>query len=234
VRRLSIALVAAFVLGIAASPGGNASAQNAEPILLEFGDGSLENWTGIKLANRANRFAVIEENGRFALEAESEKSASALWQKIDVPPTEGVTVSWDWKVRATLPGNQREREKRGDDYAARFFVIFDDEPFSRNARAICYVWASSEPVGSKFPNPYFSNVQTIVLQSGDERAGAWVTEERDFVKDYREAFGELPKFVSALAVMVDTDNTGNSTTAWFTDIVIAPRDISSGSGESDS
>lgn len=120
-------------------------------------------------------------------------------------------------------GNRREREKPGDDYAARFFVIFDGEPFSRSARAICYVWAASEPVVSRYRNPYFSNVVTIVLRSGDELTGEWVREERDFMADYREAFGELPSSVTAVAVMADTDDTGGHATSWFTDIRFLSR-----------
>ncbi len=133
-------------------------------------------------------------------------------------------MAWRWRLEATLTGNRSEREKRGDDFAARFFVIFDGQPFSRSARAICYVWAASEPVGSRYRNPYFSNVLTIVLRSGDELAGEWVSEERDFMADYREAFGELPSSVTAVAVMADTDDTGRRATSWFADIRLVSRD----------
>ncbi len=185
----------------------------------DFGDGWMERWTEVRLDSRINRFTVFEDEGRPVLRVESDNSASALWHPFDFDPVvEGRT--WRWRVEATLAGNRREREKPGDDYAARFFVIFDGDPFSSDARAICYVWAAREPVGATFPNPYVSNVTTVVLQSGDERAGLWVREERDFMADYLAAFGEAPRRVTAVAVMADTDDTSGRATSWFTDITL--------------
>jgi hypothetical protein len=190
-----------------------------QPLRADFSD-RARLWQNVRLADRANRFTVVEDAGRTVLSAESDRSASALWFELGVPPGVLSRVRWRWRVESSIPGNRREREKKGDDYAARFFVIFEDEPFSREARALCYVWAASEPVGSSYTNPYFENVTTIVLQSGDERAGTWVAEERDFIADYRTAFGESPELLTAVAVMVDTDNTRSSARAWFDDITI--------------
>ena len=195
--------------------------QKPRPLVeARFDEGWAERWSEVKLARRANQFSTVEDSSGAVLLARSERSASALWYRLDLGPEEAPVVSWRWKVESALTGNDREREKRGDDYAARFFVIFDDEPFSRRARAICYVWATSEPAGSKYRNPYFANVQTVVLQSGNALAGAWTREERNFLQDYRAAFGEEPKSLTALAVMVDTDNTEANVSTWFGDIAV--------------
>jgi hypothetical protein len=196
-------------------------AQEAQPLMeARFEEEWQERWSEVKLARRANRFTTETDTSGAVLRAESERAASALWYRLDLGLQQAAVVSWRWKVASALTGNDREREKRGDDYAARFFVIFDDEPFSRGARAICYVWATNEPVGSEYRNPYFSSVQTVVLQSGNGRAGAWMREERNFLQDYRAAFGEEPKSLTALAVMVDTDNTEANVSAWFGDIAV--------------
>ena len=198
-----------------------AYAQTPNPeIRAAFDDGWMDRWKDIRLAGRANRFTVVDEGDGPVLMARSDGAASALWYRLDIPPTDGSLLAWRWKVASPIPENLLEREKRGDDYAARLFVIFNAEPFSREARAICYVWASGEPVGSTFRNPYYSNVQTVVLRSGDGQAGEWVAEEREFIRDYVEAFGELPEYISAVAVMLDTDNTKQGATAWFDDIVL--------------
>ncbi len=213
-----LSLVIAFALLTAPN---EVPAQKAQPLVeARFEGGWQERWTEVKLAGRANRFTTEKDASGAVLRAQSERSASALWYRLDLGPEEAPVVSWRWKVESALTGNDREREKRGDDYAARFFVIFDDEPFSRRARAICYVWATSEPAGSEYRNPYFANVQTVVLQSGNALAGAWTREERNFLQDYRAAFGEEPKSLTALAVMVDTDNTEANVSAWFGDIAV--------------
>jgi hypothetical protein len=71
-----------------------------------------------------------------------------------------------------------------------------------------------------FKSPHTSSVCTIVLQKGNENAMQWVPEKRDFVADYLACFGKAPQSLSAVAVMVDTDDTEDQTTAWFDDIKI--------------
>ena len=193
--------------------------QEAGPVVeAGFEEGWQDRWTAVKLAKRVNRFTAESDETGAILVIESEGAASALWYRLEMSPEAAAVVSWRWKVDSALTKNPREREKKGDDYAARFFVIFDGEPFSRSARAICYVWASGEPAGSEYRNPYFSSVATVVLESGNDRAGGWVLEERDFLRDYVAAFGERPESISAVAVMSDTDNTSSSATARFGDI----------------
>lgn len=212
-----------MVVWLLASFGSALAQQAAETVRLGFEASDLDGWLDIKLADRATRFSIVRERDESVLHAHSERAASALWYELDLLPRTDHVVRWRWKVAAVLNGNAREREKQGDDYAARFFVIFDDEPFSSKARAICYVWAANEPKGAVYPNPYFSNVATMVLESGDEQAGEWIVEEREFVGDYLRVFGRTPRSITAVAVMVDTDNTRRSATAWFDEIVIGAR-----------
>jgi len=42
--------------------------------------------------------------------------------------------------------------------------------------------------------------------------------ERNIVEDCRKAFGEEPPMISGVAIMTDTDNTGESATAHYGDI----------------
>ncbi|NIR42711.1 MAG: DUF3047 domain-containing protein [Gemmatimonadetes bacterium] len=205
------------------------AAQATDPIVRAgFGDGWETRWEEVQLDQRVNRFEPIREDGRPVLRVESDGSASALSYMLELAPETVGAISWSWKVESAIGHDRSEREKAGDDYAARFFVIFDDEPFSRGARAICYVWAGAEPVRATFRNPYISEVATIVLQSGDDRAGVWITEERDVLADYVAAFDERPERITGVAVMVDTDDTGTHATAWFGEVRVWPREAADG------
>jgi len=51
------------------------------------------------------------------------------------------------------------------------------------------------------------------------RLNQWVTEERNLYEDYKKAFGLEPPMISGVAIMTDTDNTGDSATAFYGDIV---------------
>lgn len=46
-----------------------------------------------------------------------------------------------------------------------------------------------------------------------------MTEERNLYDDYRKVFGEAPPLVNGVAIMNDTDNTGETVTAYYGDIV---------------
>ena len=80
------------------------------------------------------------------------------------------------------------------------------------------------------PNPYTDRVRMIVVESGSARAGRWLAYERDIAADYRAAFGQEAPPVSGIAIMTDTDNTGESLRAWYGDVALsrvpaAPRPV---------
>ncbi len=177
-----------------------------------------EAWSEERLSRGRNVYDVVADSADRVLRVTSSDAAGGLWRDIRVKPLHAARASWRWKVDRSLSENGRERERGGDDYAARFKVVFEDRFPIWNTRVISYVWAGREPVGSRYRNPYSRNVATIVLRSGDDEAGAWVEEERDLVADYRAFFGHPPRELSAVAVMVDTDNTNAEAAAGFDDI----------------
>jgi hypothetical protein len=59
----------------------------------------------------------------------------------------------------------------------------------------------------------------IVLESGEEKLNQWVNEERNVYEDYKKAFGKDPPTISGVAIMTDTDNTGEKAIAYYGDIL---------------
>ena len=203
--------------------GSVATAQEStRPVFLETFDGGWrDRWSTQSLGRRPTSFTVIEEGGNPVLRAVADRSASALIRRVRVPVTPAVALRWRWRVALPLEGNEPERERAGDDYAARVFVLFGSPTLDRNTRALLYVWAAHEAAGATYRSPYMEQVMTIVLQTG---AGAgWMDEERNLLADYRRAFGEDPPPVSAVAVMTDADDTGARAVAVFDDIAIVRR-----------
>ena len=174
---------------------------------------SLESWFG-----QPTHYAVVADSGRLALHAASRGSHAGLMRKFEVANPTSARLAWRWKVAAPLVGNTRERERAGDDYAARVFVVFETSLIPLRTRALNYVWAAHVPEGTIFPSPYTNNVAMIVVRSGPAAAGQWHAESRDVIADYRRHFGEPPTKISAVAVLVDTDNTKSSADAWFADL----------------
>ncbi len=157
------------------------------------------------------------ENGRTALHAQSNATASGLYREMSIELGKTPILNWTWQIGNILAGAD-ERTRAGDDYPARVYVIFSGGMMFWRTRAINYVWSSKRPVGSGWPNAFTGNAYMIAVESGSKRAGRWVEERRDVLSDYRQAFGEEPGPVDAVAIMTDTDNTGTTATAWYGDI----------------
>jgi hypothetical protein len=69
------------------------------------------------------------------------------------------------------------------------------------------------------PNPYRARVMMFVVESGEVKLNQWVSEERNIHEDYKKAFNQEPTMISGVAIMTDTDNTGESATAYYGDIL---------------
>ncbi len=196
-----------------------ASQQVPLGVLGGFQPGWRDVWESQQLGGAETFYRVVEEAGDRVLRADADASATALFRRVNLSGI-ATRISWRWKVAASLRGNTEELRRSGDDYAARLFVIFGSGELNADTRALCYVWAATSVVGSSYRSPVVDGVMTIVLQSGDELAGTWIDQSRDFAADYRRAFGREPGRVGAIALLVDTDDTGRRATAWYDDIIV--------------
>lgn len=180
-------------------------------------------------------YRLVARDGQVVIRAVSDGGASGLVRRVNIDPTEYPILEWRWWVSNTLEGGNA-RVKRGDDYPARLYIMFDYQGlgfFDRMrlrtlrllgydeipTRALNYIWASSVPRGQMLPSAYTDWVMMVPLRSGEQDAGQWVREIRNVVADYGAAFGGTPPRINGVAIMTDTDNTGGSATAYYGDIV---------------
>jgi hypothetical protein len=190
-------------------------------------------------------FRLVRDAGQTVLRVHAEAAVGSLAHALAVEPREAATLSWRWRVERALE-KARLGTKEGDDFAARVYVSFDVPmdtlPFTARAKiklaqliygahlptaAICYVWDNRSPVGTNLWNPYTDRLRMVVLESGNARAGEWVLEKRDVDADFQAAFGAqwgkpTPR-ISGVAVAADTDQTGETATAWFGDLRLEAR-----------
>jgi hypothetical protein len=196
-------------------------AQNSGVKLLgDFEKGWEKHWMERKLAPRPTQFTVVEMDDNQVLQAESHQAASGIWRMLEIHPGKTGKLSWRWKIDNNLSLKGTEKNKLYDDYAARVFVVFEPHFLSWKTKALCYVWASKENVGSMYRSPYAESVGTIVLQSGSANKGKWMTEQRDVIADYQRVFGQAPEMITGVAIMVDTDNSGELALSWFDDLIL--------------
>ena len=182
-----------------------------------FSSSGLSGWSE-KSFQGTTDYRIVEEEGRKVLFAKSENSASGLIFDTSFDPQEFPILSWRWKVSDTISKGD-SRSKAGDDYAARIYVVFPHWFFPKT-KTLNYIWANQLPKNSSQLSVYTSNDMMIAVESGSAKAGEWVTVQRNLLDDYRQAFGEEPAKVGAIAIMTDTDNTGETAEAWYGDIKV--------------
>jgi hypothetical protein len=193
------------------------SATAADKIMIgDFSNGNLQEWRSESFVGKT-RYTIASQNDKKVLRAVSSNAASGLVRKIDIDLNKTPYLHWDWKVENTL-NNTRERFKDGDDYPARVYVIISGGIFFWNTRAANYVWSSHQSAGSTWPNAYTGNAKMLAVESGDTNIGQWIHESRNVKQDLREMFDEDIDEINAVAIMTDTDNTGQTATAFYGDI----------------
>jgi rSAM/selenodomain-associated transferase 2 len=189
---------------------------------------------------RHTRYAVAPDGAGWALRAQSEAAAAGLYRPLELDPRAYPIITWRWKISRVLERADPGR-KAGDDYPARVYVAFVYQPertgvwervkfeFYRAfygeyppGAVINYVWESRLPKETAYPNPYTARARMLVVESGPERVGQWVDERRNLYEDYRRLFGAEPPRLVGVAVMTDTDDTGERAEAWYDAITLRP------------
>ncbi len=186
-------------------------------VIAAFSKGDLSGWEK-KIFKGETEYTIVQSDGRKALRAISRNAASGLVKKLDIDSSRYPLLRWSWKIKHTLK-REDATKKSGDDFVARVYVVFPRTLFWKT-RAINYVWSANLPKGTVIPNAYTANAVMVAVESGDGKAGIWVNEERNIFEDYKRFFGEEPPHLGAVALMSDTDNTGDEAEAYFGDIFL--------------
>lgn len=211
------------------------SPARAEEVVLREEFASLDNWEGVFFPKipRHSTYTTEKDGEADVLVARSDASASAIRYRHEFDVRRSPVVRWRWKVdNLYAKGNLREKE--GDDYPLRVYVMFKYDPeqasFGESVQyglaklvygaypphsSLNYIWASREEEEGIHPSPYTDRARMIVLRAGKAEVGRWVEEEVNVLDDYRRAFNAEPPATAALAIMTDGDNTGEGATAYM-------------------
>ena len=210
----SIRVVIGALLLLFSIPAWSDFSGSPQILIDDFEQGLRPDWEHQSFRKRSETmYEIIEMEGRGVLRARSRASASGLVMRVNIDPREFPLLEWRWKVENIHEkGDANVRE--GDDYAARIYVVFQSSFWVR-PRVLNYIWANKLPAGQWLPNSYYSRAMMIAVQSGATHVGAWKTERRNLLEDYRQVFGSEPTMIEAVAVMTDSDDTGGAAVAYY-------------------
>ncbi len=205
-----------------------------QQILLQENFDNISDWAPLyfpKIKKYSSYTVVSDDEGSY-LKAESDGSASALIYEGKFNVYSFPYVKWRWKVENLyVKGNARS--KKGDDYPIRIYIIFKYDPKKAGFRkrmkykaakllygeypphsGLNYIWANKEHRERIISNKYTDKVKMILMQKGKSNVGKWQEHEVNIVEDNKAAFGKNPPEIASIAIMNDSDNTGESSTSY--------------------
>ena len=195
-------------------------------------------WQPLTFDNVENKTAyfIVSDNDTSVVKAVSNASASGMIHKISINPDQYPILEWRWKV-SNIIDKANIYSKEGDDYPARIYVTFEYDVNKLTGwqsfkaelyksiygeypplAVLNYVWDNKHPVDTLVDNAYTDRVKMIVVRSGKDKLGKWITQQRNVYEDYQRAFGEVPASITGIAIMTDSDNTMESAMAYYGDI----------------
>lgn len=201
---------------------------------------SETDWHAVMLPGKPGTlYTATTKDGRPAVVAVAERSASMWRRRVALPAGELREVNFSWWVPAPVAG-AHVGDSDKEDAAARVMFAFDGDVAALPARTrmlfdlaealtgeqppyatLMYVWDSRASVGSVIVNPRTDRVRKIVVDSGYDMTGRWRDHTRDIAADFRRAFGEEPGALRSIALMTDGDNTGTKARAYYGPVTLA-------------
>lgn len=196
---------------------------------------TLQNWVPVIFPKieRHTEYEIRKDEGSHVLVARSNDSASGLRYVKEFDVYEYPVLRWRWKV-GNIYAKGDIKQKSGDDYPLRVYINFKYDPDKAGigdriiyglAKAVydeypphsslSYIWANKTHEQVIYPSPYTDKAKLIIVRTGPAQTGLWLEEEVNILADYRQAFGDSPPATASIAIMNDSDNTGESSVSYL-------------------
>ncbi len=182
-------------------------------------------WTGESFGRQAAYdFTVEQDAAKRVLHLKSHNEHSTIARNItgQVNLKETPILEWSWKA-TTLPIGGDLRRKETTDMAAQLYVVWQRSPALLRSRIIGYVWDGTTPVGTIVKSKKTGTVTFVVMRSGSEDLGKWLTEHRNVAEDYAKIFGESADDPRVITISIDSNDTHSTAESFMGPIVFRAR-----------
>jgi hypothetical protein len=198
----------------------------------------LGDWAQFEVlkGNVPTDYRLVERDGAVVLQAQSPEGGSGLFRKIRIDPRRHPIIEWRWLVPRDSGAGGEDGPSRASP-PVRLSLAFDGDParldFDERAKlrlakaltvnglpyaSMLYVWMNRNPVDTVYSSPHTDRVRHVVVESGEQRLGQWVSVRRNVLEDYRKAFGEEPGDIVAVGIMTDYGDNGAPRRTFYGDI----------------
>ncbi len=193
---------------------------------------NTERWEALTFPKIQSHTVYSIEEGQY-LKIESDSSASGLIMTDTFDVYKFPLLTWRWKAMNIFEKGDARR-KKGDDYPVRIYVVFEYDPdlagFGQRLQyesvkliygeypplaSISYIWSNRIINEDFIYSPYTKKAVMIPVESGSKNLGTWQSYSVNILDDYRKIFGTDPPKTASLAIMGDSDNTGEASLAYI-------------------
>ena len=182
-----------------------------------------EDWAGRK--DEAKKYYKIsaEEGNKDNnfLSVENDKTDMFIIKKVKVDLVKYPYLNWKWRVNK-FPPNADESIKKLCDVPASVNVVLVAKKW--RPKTIKYTWSTTLEKDTHCKSPYAfwpSRCDIIVMQSGEENQGQWISEKRNVLEDFKKLYKKdkvKSKEIQAIVIMSDGDNTQSFSAADYDNI----------------
>ncbi len=186
-------------------------------------NGALANgWSEWREKDRDNVdkvYTVVEEDGNHYLHAQDNRTSPAIYRPLSWDLHKYPILTWRWRVWK-LPEGADERYGEINDSAAGIYIVYSRN-FLGIPTQIKYVWSTSLPIDTVADRKLIARPKVVVLQSGPEKLGQWVTQQVNLYEDFKRLWGKVPpKVVVGIGILTDANATQTEAEADYDDIVV--------------
>jgi hypothetical protein len=198
------------------------------------------NWQSLVVsrAKSATQYDTVLDplSQRVVLRARAKHACTGLKQRLNIDPTTRPLIAWEWRVMQLIDGADNTK-RDSEDSPVRLMLFFDGDRGGLPQRdrvaldlaqiasgteppyaTLMYIWENRQPIGTIIDSSYTGQVKMLVAGSGTSMLGGWRKFERNYVDDYRLAFGRAPGRLIGVGILTDSDNTGAVVEAFYGDI----------------
>lgn len=226
-------LLLGWVLGLVACAHGPAS-EPAQAVSEAVAVSLPQDWSVRELPGKARtHYSMNERDSRPCVQANARSSASLLRRRLHLPVEQLQEVRFEWWIDRFESSHDVD-DPDVDDAPASLVLAFDGDVGQLSLRnrmlfelaqavmgepppyaTLMYVWDAKAAPGTVKVSPRSDRIRKIVIGSGHEKRGGWLSFSRNIAEDYRLAFGEAAGPLVGAALMTDADNGHGSAQACY-------------------
>lgn len=194
----------------------------------ELAKGKLKGWKTHKGICREIKNKVLPEvieiDDRQTLYVNANDNGSIVFKPVNLDPAKYPFLNWNWKVSNIMP-DSREKEVGGDDYPAVVCIVYGKTFFSIPYRykILIYAYGNNLSIGERFTNPCEKRAKIIIVQSGEDEVGKWLSNKVNHYKDYIQEFAQEPPEIIYVGIQTNADRTHGKVEAWYSGVFLSGK-----------